>query len=126
MDQFSKEEIVMTTDTSTIHVHQAREIFDAHRNRTICFSCSHIFGDPAWEILTVLFMATEQHRSVAVSEIGETTRIAATAVTRWLRVLEKEGLVEESFQPVDLQQPRFRLTENAVASFRTYLDGSLS
>lgn len=126
MDKFPKEEFIMTIDIHINHAEKARGVFDSLKNRTIYFACSDIFGDPAWEIVTVLFLTTEQKRLTTTREISDTAHIPISAVSRWLRVLEKEQLVECVIQPDDAHNNRYRLTEQAVGSFQQYLDGNLS
>jgi DNA-binding MarR family transcriptional regulator len=70
-----------------IHAYQSR------RARDLIFPHADIFGEPAWDILLDLYIRKSRDEAVSVkgATIGSTA--SPSTALRWLKVLEKEGLV---------------------------------
>ena len=66
-----------------------------------------ILGDPAWEILLDLADAGP----LKTSAVGASTRIPATTALRYIRMLEKQGLIERDSLPGDSRLTIVTLSE---------------
>lgn len=67
-----------------------RELFDAD-----------LFGEPAWDILLLLYPASPSS-GLQLAELAEELRAPVSIIKRWLAVLESRGLVEEDGDAVVL------------------------
>lgn len=52
-----------------------------------------LLAEPAWDMLLDLYLAQEAGRSVAVSSLCIAAGVPTTTALRWVRILEKEGLL---------------------------------
>ena len=52
-----------------------------------------LFGDMAWDIMLVLFIANEEERAIDGATVGGLARALPQTVERWLTVLESRGLL---------------------------------
>ncbi|RZL90617.1 MAG: hypothetical protein EOP73_29195 [Variovorax sp.] len=57
-----------------------------------------LFGDIAWDIMLVLFIANEEDRDVDCATMSALARMLPQTVERWLTVLESRGLLN---RPID-------------------------
>lgn len=60
-----------------------------------------LFADPAWDILLELYACELAMQRICVSSLGYAVEVPQTTVLRWLKVLEQEGLVVRTSDPVD-------------------------
>lgn len=68
------------------------------------------FGEPAWDILLVLYDAELVHRSLPMNEVGRRAIIPSSSLTRWVDALIEWGLVERLPDPLDRRTNRLSLT----------------
>lgn len=73
-------------------VEEARRVFRLRRMRDQAFG-PDLFGEPAWDLLLDLYIATSEPRPASVIAASIAASIAADDV-RWLNLLEEQGLVE--------------------------------
>lgn len=74
---------------------------------------SDLFGDLAWDIMLVLFIANEEERSVDGYVVSMLAVTLPETVDRWLTVLESRGLL--SRQPPVARSSPLRLTDRGLA-----------
>jgi len=101
-------------------VERARIILNSRRLRAKFFSPS-MFGEPAWDILLVLYV--EQGRQT----IGNLTKAIATPLTtttRWIEYLEKKLLIEREPHPNDKRVVFIKLVEKGRKLLDDYLSGT--
>ena len=99
---------------------RARIILNSRRLRAKFFSPS-MFGEPAWDILLVLYV--EQGRQT----IGNLTKAIATPLTtttRWIEYLEKKLLIEREPHPNDKRVVFIKLVEKGRKLLDDYLSGT--
>ena len=53
----------------------------------------HLLGEPGWDMLLDLFIAERRGRASVVKSVCLASGVPYTTAWRWLRVLEREGLV---------------------------------
>ena len=78
----------------------ARQILAA-RGRLANFIDSDLFADPARDILLDLFVAGEEDRRISISSCCIAASVPPTTALRWIGMLKKRGLVEETTDPAD-------------------------
>jgi DNA-binding MarR family transcriptional regulator len=87
--------------------------------------CRHLdadlFADPAYDILLDLFASGEEGRPVSMSSGAYAARVARTTALRWIRLLEKRGLIEFYADEADRRLTLIRLTASARTSLFLYL-----
>lgn len=52
-----------------------------------------LIGDPVWELLLRLYDAEESRRVCATRDLRRGSRMSADTLMRWIKVLERRGLV---------------------------------
>lgn len=85
------------------------------RRRRDHFFGAMLFADPAWDILLELYAAELGQRRLAVGSLGIEAAIPATTTLRWLKTLEKKGMISRSADPMDGRRIFVRLAPAAVA-----------
>jgi len=85
-------------------VDRAKEAYDERRRRDREMPASDIFGEPAWDVLLLLFIARQQGRTMELSTLVHAIAGPPTTTIRWLKVLETKALVE----PLELAAARQR------------------
>ncbi|UAK25235.1 helix-turn-helix domain-containing protein [Sphingomonas nostoxanthinifaciens] len=100
---------------------EARTLFDDRRRRADHFDPS-IFGEPAWDMMLDLLGTYKAGRSVPVSNCCAAAAVPSDTAIRWIRHLERRGLVKLLPDPFDERQLYAQLTENGLARMKTYLD----
>ena len=101
-------------------VRRARSIFEGRQLRSRYFSPS-IFGEPAWDVLLVLYITEASSGRQTVGKLAEWINIPPTTVFRWVGWLEKERLVERQPHPTDRRVVFIRLVEKGRSALEAYL-----
>lgn len=92
------------------------------RQRNLYFSNSHIFGDPAWELVLETYIAGSEDRCVALSDLSSDLRRPVAIITRLAMILEVEGYVERCRSHNNQDLRCVQLTEDAVVWCEQCLD----
>jgi DNA-binding MarR family transcriptional regulator len=103
----------------------ARTVLLARRRRNKVFNKS-MFGEPAWDMLLILYadMAEGPHHSV--SRLSALSGAPPTTALRWLDYLEKERLVVREPNPTDRRSDFVELTDKGQATMERYLCETLN
>lgn len=80
-----------------------------------------LFGEPAWDVLLDLFVATEQNRDISVSSACLASCVPQTTALRWIGLLEKRGLVTRMDDALDHRRTFLRLTPKGYQLMMRYL-----
>jgi len=70
----------------------AREVYLGRRKRER-FLAADLFGEPTWDILLDLYIATGEGRRVPTTSACIGANVPPTTALRWLRILENRGLI---------------------------------
>lgn len=100
-------------------VRRAREILVNRRRRAERFTKS-MFGEPAWEILLVLYTLEDGPR-VSANRLADLTESPRSTATRWLNYLEHQQLVSREPHPNDKRTTFICLTEKGRSNLELYL-----
>ena len=87
----------------------ARRYLRARRSRDALFG-RHLFADPAWDLLLDLFVTGRDGRSLDVTAACYATAVPQTTALRWLRIMEREGLIRRDPDPNDKRRCYVGLT----------------
>lgn len=98
----------------------ARQAYRDRRRRNEIFGNDTLFGEPAWDILLDLFIASKERKRVPVTSACIGAAVPPTTALRWLQVLEKEGLVIRESDPNDARRMFVGLTAHAYAKMVFY------
>ena len=98
----------------------AERLYDERRRRDDLFPAG-LFGEPAWDLLLMLFAAREKGQSMILSACYRVARVSDTTGRRLLDQLEREGLISRRRAPRSLKTRLVELTNDAVERLSGYL-----
>jgi len=99
----------------------ARQILAA-RGRLAQFVDSDLFADPARDILLDLFVAGEEGRRISISSCCIAASVPPTTALRWIGMLKKRRLIQETVDPADGRRKWLSLTPPVHDSMRNYVN----
>jgi DNA-binding MarR family transcriptional regulator len=100
----------------------ARSLIRRRRARTRYFA-NAMLGEPAWDLLLVLYVAEGTAECVSVNAAAELAGLAATSAKRWIEYLEKEHLVLRRPHERDSRRIVLTLSAKGQASLDSYFSG---
>lgn len=83
----------MTDQKLDNNIERAKQFLVMQRQRSLFFASDEIFGDPAWELLLEIYIATETHQSVSKSDLFAELSIAPPMASRWIAVFADHGYI---------------------------------
>lgn len=101
---------------------RARAILAARRRREALFGAA-IFGEPAWDMLLLLYLGASESRRT-LGRLGELAGISKSTVLRWIDYLDRQGLVRREPHPTDKRATFVELTEKGRKAIDMYLSGT--
>ena len=99
----------------------ARQILAA-RGRLGNFVDADLFADPARDILLDLFVAGEEGRRISISSCCIAASVPPTTALRWIGMLKKRGLIQESVDPADGRRKWLSLPSEVHDAMRDYVN----
>lgn len=103
----------------------AREMYLARRRRGKQLPAD-LFGEPTWDILLDLYVATREGRRGPTTSACIGADVPPTTALRWLRILEARGLVAREDDGRDGRRTFVYLTERGLASMDGFLHCTLA
>jgi DNA-binding MarR family transcriptional regulator len=104
---------------------RAKKIFADRRRRARFFDVG-MFGEPAWDILLVLYISEQEGGRQTISRLTENAGSPSTTILRWLYALEERGLVARESHPNDLRKIFVELTERGRDALESYFFETLT
>jgi hypothetical protein len=98
----------------------ARRLLAAQRERDAALGTA-LFRDIPWEIVLGLFAAQEEGRHVSPASLFDDARVPAATARRWVRALEKQGLVVRIGDAADDGRAHLYLTGETARRMRELL-----
>lgn len=98
---------------------RARRILEVRRKRVERFGRA-MFGEPAWEILLLLYVSQGSARFTA-SRLARVAGYSKATAIRWMDYLEKERLIRRRPHPTDQRSLFVELTDQGTGSLELYL-----
>ncbi|QGP79103.1 ArsR family transcriptional regulator [Sphingobium sp. CAP-1] len=94
---------------------------EARRVRAALFG-HDLFGDPAWDILLLLFQAELEGQALTLEQMSETSRLSLNLVLGQIGVMERRGLVmEHRSSPSSRRRRAVRLSPLAVDAMASWM-----
>ena len=103
----------------------ARETYAIRRRRDRHLP-GDLFGEPTWDILLDLYVATRENRPVPTTSACIGANVPPTTALRWLRILEARGLVEREEDNRDGRRTFVRLSARGLAAMDDWLHVALA
>jgi len=103
----------------------ARESY-AIRRRRARYLPAELFGEPTWDILLDLYVATRENRPVPTTSACIGAHVPPTTALRWLRILEARGLVEREEDGRDGRRTFVRLTNRGLVAMEDWLQMAIT
>jgi hypothetical protein len=100
----------------------ARQHYRERRLRGKVFGGETMFGEPAWDILLDLFIATKEQRKVSVMSACIGSAVPSTTALRWITTLERERLISRQDDPDDARRTYVVLTERGYEAMNEYFE----
>jgi DNA-binding MarR family transcriptional regulator len=103
---------------------QAKLILES-RKRRIDYFGRGVFGEPAWEILLLLYVTAGGQRQT-VPRLSKLSGISRSTAIRWIEYLERERLVSRAPHPTDRRIDFVQLTESGRERLEAYLSEAIA
>lgn len=103
-------------------VGRVRALLAARRARETLFGKT-MFGEPAWEMLLLLYLAASESRRT-LGQLGKLAGASKSTTLRWIDYLDQHGLVRREPHPTDKRAVFVELTEKGRQSLDLYLSGT--
>jgi len=84
---------------------------------------SILFGEPGWDILLDLYVATVQDRKISVSSACIGAAVPSTTALRWLNLLSERGMIERYPDPLDARRSFLRLSLDTLQKMDALFGG---
>ena len=81
-----------------------------------------LFADPAWDMLLELYAACLTERRMTVSRLTERAGVPMTTALRWIRVLEREELIDREKDRLDGRRMFLSLTDKGRSAMSAYFE----
>ena len=81
-----------------------------------------LFADPAWDMLLELYAATLTERRMSVSRLTARAGVPMTTALRWIRVLEREELIDREADRLDGRRIFLSLTNKGRRAMIAYFE----
>jgi DNA-binding MarR family transcriptional regulator len=99
---------------------RAKHILSSRRQRLRYFNPA-IFGEPAWEILLVLYITDQAGGRQTLGKLADWIDTPLTSVLRWVSYLEKEKFLERRQHPTDRRTTFLQLLDRGRDAMTAYL-----
>lgn len=103
------------------HHRTVRQMIALRRTRYEYFD-SRSFGEPAWDILLVLYEASFIGRPLSIAEVGRRTNIKPTSMSRWVETLVEWDLTCRIADRHDRRTSRLALTNLGSSRMKAFVD----
>ncbi len=109
----------MTDQDLNSHVRRAQRFLAMQRKRSLFFANDGLFGNPAWELLLEIYIATETQDCISKPDLFGAISTTPTIASRWIGVFVDHGYVTRC---EDHGDDRICMTQEARADCIAYLD----
>jgi DNA-binding MarR family transcriptional regulator len=80
-----------------------------------------MFGEPAWDMLLVLYMSEQHGSRPTISSLTQFSGARPTTALRWLDYLEAQQLIGRETHPTDRRAALVWITDKAREALDSYL-----
>jgi DNA-binding MarR family transcriptional regulator len=97
----------------------ARQIYDKRQKRIARFG-SQMFGEPAWEMLLILYLEEGGERQ-SQTRLADLSGAARSTAMRWIDYLVRKGLAHREDHPTDKRRNFIALSDKGRQLLELYL-----
>lgn len=116
----ASEQIDPETDSlREVLAHRAKTALLNRKRRRKLFESS-MFGEPAWDMLLILYVNDWAGARQTIARLTETADVTGTTALRWIEYLEQENLIVRGEHPTDRRAVLIHLTEEAREALDKY------
>lgn len=118
------EERERSSTTSPLHrsAFGVRMMLRLRNTRALIFGTTDLFQDPAWDILLDLYAADLEGRPVSISSACIASMVPPSTALRWIKVLEKHGLVTRGQDETDARRKYLMLTDKSREALERFME----
>lgn len=98
----------------------ANSVYQARRLRDKIFSCTDMFGEPAWDMLLDIATAESDNSRLSVTAVCIGSCVAPTTALRYIKSLEEAELICREEDRSDGRRQYIRLTRKGDRLLRRY------
>ena len=99
----------------------AKALYEARRARADHLP-DELLGEPAWDMLLLLYFLEAEGRPVTVSGVTASSGVPGTTALRWLQTLTGRGLVKRHSDPGDRRRSWVILSDKGRRAMDRILD----
>lgn len=99
----------------------AQRIASVRKLRAGEFS-SKLYGEPGWELLLEIYIREESDGAAWLEDLQQAVGVPLSVASRWLKVLQSEGLICSERRLAGDAKESFELTPRGRQKFERYLD----
>lgn len=99
---------------------RAKLHYKSRRKRELIFGSNDLFGEPAWDMIVDLFIASEEGNRVSVTSLCFASAVPSTTALRWISILENEGIIFRVADEKDARRFFLFLSEDARDRVRSH------
>ncbi len=103
----------------------AKWLYDERRRRER-YLPPELFGEPAWDILLILYWAQHSQRRLSVSAVSASAGAPHTTALRYIEHLCRSGYIVRTPHPTDRRMSWLSLSDDADQRIGLYLDRTLT
>ena len=100
-----------------------RDLNDRRRRQD--FLPEAIFGEPAWDMLLLLYSEHEKSR-LSIGKLAEEIRVPLSSAVRWVNYLQDKRLAQRVQHPTDLRIVHVELTSEGAKVIEAYYSETLT
>jgi DNA-binding MarR family transcriptional regulator len=108
----------------------ARQIYQARRDRSLLADWQDLFGEPAWDMLLCLLIASHDGRQVTAKQACAAAGVPTSTALRWLHTLGDRGIVDWETDAKDRRRHFVSISAKGLEELNRYLrfvaDGHLA
>jgi DNA-binding MarR family transcriptional regulator len=104
-------------------VRRARETFRNRRRRRDIFG-EFMFGEPAWDMLLVLYISETREGRNTVGNLASHSGAPTSTAQRWIELLIDRGLALREAHPTDRRTVFIKLSDDGRAALDLYFSGT--
>lgn len=102
----------------------ARRLKAARNQRARLFQ-AELFGEPAWDMMLALYLASGEGYRLKITDLCEESGVSATTALRWIAQLTDLGLARRVPNPMDARSVFIEATDLLGTKLTEYLRGVL-
>lgn len=101
---------------------QIRALITERRRRDDFFP-PDLFGDPAWDMLLVLYATYLEQQRITATKLCQSAAVPPSTALRWIKTLDQKGLISKQGDPLDARRVFVALSPKGETMMGAYFHG---